>query len=157
MNKRRWTENDLDELRKRNGSVTTIIGIDPGKSTGFGVYDRLLGKIAVLKTLDFWLAYHSVLAYKPCKTRVVIEVPNTKAQFGGKKSHTRSVNIGFVIREAQLLAQGLRDKGYDVKEVHPCGKVNAERFRQLTGYVGRTNEHSRDAGMLAFNAGAQDG
>lgn len=149
----RWTEADLKEVAKRNqgNSIDTVIGIDPGKKTGFAVYDKKLKKMAVVKTLDFWSAYEACKAYPHESTKVVVEVSDTKAQFNkGKSSHTWSVNIGMVYRESHLIAEGLRRLGYLVKEVHPRGKVDKDKFKRLTGYDGRTNEHSRDAGMMAF-------
>lgn len=123
------------------------IGIDPGVHTGFAVAED--GKLVRLQTLDFWQAYHTacVLIGEHGSLRVVIEVPKTKANWHGA---TAAHNVGRVCREAELLADGLELAGAQVQRVHPSGKVDAATFARITGWVGRTNEHQRDAGMLAI-------
>lgn len=40
-----------------------------------------------------------------------------------------------------------------VNFIHPLKggtKLDAKKFKQMTGWVGRTNEHMRDAGAIAF-------
>ena len=59
-------------------------------------------------------------------------------------------NVGSVRAEGKLLCMGLRDLGYEVVQVSPMGKIDAAGFSSLTGYRGRTNQHERDAGLLAF-------
>ena len=158
----RWTQADLAEFgkRKQGDIVDTVIGIDPGKNTGFAVFDKKLGKMAVVKSADFWGVFGMVQTYPVNSTKVVIEVANTlkvwsegKSGISLSKIKTASkvgANVGGVRREAQLMSEGLKRLGYMVKEVHPRGKVDADKFKRVTGYTGRTNEHSRDAGMMAF-------
>lgn len=123
------------------------IGIDPGVHTGLAVAED--GKLVRLETLNFWKVYHIVcgLIDEHGSLRVAIEVPSTKANWHGP---TAAHNVGRVCREAELLADGLELAGAQVQRVHPPGKVNAATFARITGWTGRTNEHQRDAGMLAI-------
>ncbi len=156
---RRWTEKDLLNLKKR-GEKASIpvnkskfrfhIGIDPGKKTGFAVYDKTEKKLIMLETLDFWMAYSKAQAFSKDSTRIVVEVPKTKANWQEDKSTTTSVNIGGVIREAKLLAEGLKRLGFHVETQHPQGKVDDVFFEKVTGHKGRTNEHVRDAALLVY-------
>lgn len=123
------------------------IGIDPGVHTGLAVAED--GKLIRLETLDFWVSYHIVcgLIDEHGSLRVVIEVPKTKANWHGSAA---AHNVGRVCREAELLADGLELAGAQIERVHPPGKMDAATFTRITGWTGRTNEHQRDAGMLAI-------
>ena len=134
-----------------------VVGIDPGKVTGFAVYDRKSRTVAHVGTTDFWglldlLNTH----YKPESVyKVVVEVPPTKRVFH-RQAATRgaiertSVNVGSVIRESELLAKGLERLGYNVCCHRAIGKQTREGVKMLTGFNGRTNQHERDALMLCF-------
>ncbi len=132
------------------------IGIDPGKQTGFAVYDIINGNLNIVETTDFWEVYTAVQLFVPSDlSRVVVEVPKSKhvwhkAATNEKAMQRQAVNVGSVIREAELLAEGLELLGYPVIRVHPRGKVDAAKFKAYTGWSERTNEHSRDAGMLCY-------
>lgn len=132
------------------------IGIDPGKHTGFAVYDLRTERFARLETLDFWSAFGAVMLYQPeMLSRVVIELPDTK-HIWHKDAATRSamqrqaVNVGSVLREAELLSMGLRKAGYPVENANPRGKVDEKKFKMITGWTGRSNQHCRDAGLLCY-------
>lgn len=154
----RWTAADLASVGAKHSGAKGVqpkkptfrIGIDPGNNTGFAVWNEQESRFQVIETVDFWSAYGKVGTYPIDETMVVVEVPRGKNNWTGDTQQITTLNVGGVIREANLLAEGLRRKGYSVKEVHPRGKVDADGFKRLTGYQGRTNEHNRDAGMLAM-------
>lgn len=143
-----------------NNDVSTYphfsIGIDPGKETGFAVYSIHQRKLVGLRTLDFWEAYSQVLAFKLIEvSRVVVEVPDTKHVWqqipkGTKAIQRQAVNVGGVIREAQLLAEGLNRAGYNVVQVNPRGKRTHAEFCKFTGWGKPTNQHCRDAALLCW-------
>lgn len=128
--------------------MNTIIGIDPGQKTGIALV--IDGKLVKLDTVDFWRAYRVVDSYKGIAIRVAVEVPRNKKNWHGVGA---AVAVGGVIREAQLLAEGIERLGFIVDRVHPTGigkKMKHAEFCKLTGWVGRTNEHTRDAALLAL-------
>ena len=132
--------------------IKRVIGIDPGKSTGFAEYDGEL----YAGTTDFWGAVKAVEIHDPKETAVIVELPRSKHVWHGKGQNSKAmartgVNVGSVIREAELLAERFIALGYTVVTVHPKGKTTAAYVKGLTGYEGRTNEHTRDAIMLAWN------
>lgn len=132
-----------------------IIGIDPGKNTGFGVWDAKLEKFSYLGTIDFWTAVDLLRAYDPRDViRVIVELPQTKHVWHGSKNvataQRTGVNVGGALREAELLAEFCSRRGLSIITKPPAGKIDAAKFRDLTGYKGATNEHTRDAGMLAY-------
>lgn len=136
---------------------TLVIAIDPGVKTGLAVYDLHENKLSMLETTDFWGAYDWVVENtSPHQvSKVIIERPNSKTVWH-KKAMTRgaiertSVNVGAVIREADLMIVRMKSLGYKVVRVHPSGKIDADQFAKITGWTGRTNEHMRDAGMMAW-------
>lgn len=136
--------------------MSVVIGIDPGKNTGTAVRDLDTGEL-LLATLDFWSAYDRVRSY-PVDTvaAVVIEVPSSKAVFHQAAATARAnqrmgVNVGSVLREAELLAVGLERSGYRVKRVEPVGKRTQAQFEKLfPNHNGRTNQHTRDAAIMTL-------
>ena len=131
------------------------IGIDPGKDTGFAVYDRQAKIICQTKLTDFWGAVDLMQAY-PVEAvhKVIVELPRSKTVWHDAKSkgaiQRTSVNVGSGLREAELLVDYLKRQGYSVVTQHPYGKKDAKQVKRITGYRGRTNEHTRDAIMLCY-------
>ena len=131
--------------------IKRVIGIDPGTNTRYAEYD---GGLRAFKT-NFWGAVDLVSAYPPKETAVIVELPRSKHVWHGKAQNNTAmartgVNVGSVIREAELLADRFNTTGYTVITVHPRGKTTAAEVKHITGYEGRTNEHTRDAIMLAW-------
>ena len=132
--------------------IKRVIGIDPGKNTGYAEYD---GELFAFK-ITFWRAVDLISAYLPEETAVIVELPRSKHVWHGKGQNSKAmartgVNVGSVVREAELLAERFISLGYTVVTVHPKGKTTAEEVKHITGYEGRTNEHTRDAIMLAWS------
>ena len=145
---------------KKNGTLKTdwkwVVGIDPGTHTGFAVYSVQRRAFAEIQTLSFWEAFDRVTEYPVETTKVVVEVPSTKAVWqtlpktGLRTLQRQAVNVGGVLREAELLADGLFNAGYLVIRAHPIGKTDKKRFQRITGFMDRLNQHQRDAGMLCW-------
>jgi len=133
-----------------------VIGIDPGKNTGFAVYDRHTRQLQILETLDFWKVYGRMRSFRlEDVPLIVVEVPETKHIWhtppdNVKALQRQAVTVGGVIREAVLLADGIEGLGFTVKRKHPLGKCTHAKFAALTGWNKRTDEHQRDAGRLAW-------
>jgi hypothetical protein len=141
-----------------------VVGIDPGISTGFAVWDSEKREFTVLKTLDFWKVIDrlKLLHFNHGKELlVVIEDPNgNKPVFmkKGVKSNAMAIrvgqNVGSNKREASLLIEYCRNKGINVKPVIPGkkatgkGKITKEYFNKISGYTGSTSQHGRDAAMM---------
>lgn len=135
-----------------------VIGIDPGVSTGYAVWDREEKTLTNVTTLEFWGAFERAQLLKPGYVEIIIEDPTgnlpTFAKAGdgtARKREKISQNVGSNKREAQLLIEGLRRRGYTVRTVTPTKKKwDVETFRRLTGYAGQTSQHSRDAARLVW-------
>jgi len=130
-----------------------LIGIDPGKNTGFAAYDTEEKAFVMCNTYSFWETIELLEHYRPKGVCAYIELPKTKHVWhsGAKNQNAKNrtaVNVGSVIREAELIVEWLEREEVEHKTVAPKGKVNDAVFRKLTGWPGRTSQHARDAGML---------
>ena len=138
-----------------------FIGLDAGHPTGLATWDAVEERFAVLTTTTFWEAIALVETYPAGEVVVVVEDPaQNRPTFAhgtprmlqaARRREKISRDVGQNQREAKLLADGLGRKGYRVRRTRPRSrKLNAEQFRRLTRYPGRTSQHARDAGMLVF-------
>lgn len=130
-----------------------VIGIDPGKTTGLALLNKETEELLELHSFNFWSAMNFCML--SAAATVVVEVPETRAIWSGKGTTGKAKlkvasNVGGTIREAELLVEGLELAGKTVVQVHPLGKLPAEQFKRLTGWSGSSNEHTRDAGRLAY-------
>jgi hypothetical protein len=127
-----------------------VAGIDPGKSSGLAVYTH--GTLTDLITNDFW----GVIGWIDLNPHAVfvVELPNTKsvwhkdAKARGAIERT-GVNVGSCLREAELIIKYLGINGCQTIIEKPAGKVDSANFKDITGWNGRTNQHMRDACLLA--------
>jgi hypothetical protein len=137
-----------------------FIGIDPGVETGYAVWSRSAGRFTELQTLSFWEAYDRITSFPTDGVEVFIENPDSKramyvrteaVEFQRQRERVAK-NIGSNRREASLLIERLIALGYRVTAVSPTkeAKWNAQIFKRLTNYQGRTSQHTRDAGRLVF-------
>lgn len=131
-----------------------IIGIDPDLIKS-GV--AILGDSLELKTLTFVETVELFRTQQEVIRKVVIEAGwlNKKANF--RTSHSKLVSeqiskrVGENHATGKLLVEMAKSFNLSVVEVRPARtKKNAEEFRRITGYVGRTNSEVRDAGMLIW-------
>lgn len=135
------------------------VGIDPGATTGVGVFDRRENRIVAVKRTDFfgvlpWLTANVRLS----DTKIFVEVPGTFMYAAdddkklGKVRDRRMVDVGGNRREGILLAGTLRRAGLDVEEVRPVGqkKWDQYQFQAATKWHGPAGEHERDACRLAM-------
>lgn len=139
------------------------IGVDPGKNTGFAVWDCEAQEFIELMTYTFWEAYSEGLGWKARaemdsrKLIIYVEDPQgNKPTFGrnklGKKQLDRKAqNVGMNKKEAQLLVSGWRRAGIAVKTIVPkSSKWSAQMFKNLSGWPHQTNEHQRDAAKMVI-------
>lgn len=143
-----------------------VAGIDPGSTTGLAVYNRVSKRVVKVYTLDFWSCYKMFANHADkSNTLVIIEAPHKTVMYAkqqkvadGKPAsygNRMMANAASNAREAELLADGLEQLGFEVQRVRPLPqKTKAERnavnVKEWTGYEGSTNQHVRDAIMLCW-------
>lgn len=139
-----------------------LIGIDPGSHTGVAVIESGSESFTYLWTLSFWFAIKAIETYAHMKEpmTVVMEDPNGNRPvfnrgIDGRRASKIAQNVGMNKRDAQLIEAYCLLNDIPILKVRPSAKsmtkLSAEQFEKVTGYKGRTSEHSRDAGMLIWS------
>lgn len=123
----------------------TVIGIDPGVDTGIAEYRQ--GKLRVLFTCEPWgsdlrdqLQAASLVAFEDSRQMGMFR------KFGARQ-------VGEIDAWCRMIEAICKERGIEYVAVSPKQKgrkVNAETFREITGWTGRTNQHERDAAMTAW-------
>lgn len=137
------------------------VGIDPGHSTGFAVWDALNKRLTQCKAVPIHRALDEVQAlYVTCPGLVVIfEDARQRTWFGradeAQRKYGASIRegVGSVKRDCVIWEDFLNDNGIPHVARKPIAggtKWPAANFARATGWAGKTNEHGRDAGMLVF-------
>lgn len=137
-----------------------LIGLDPGQQNGFAVWDG--EKFLKMKTLTFWelvaelreirdyaksegIELHVRLEW-PVANKPVFDRAN--ANEIGKRLRIAQ-NVGQNKNDAIRIAEFMEDNGISYEKCTPNKNsminLNAERFRMITKYEGRTSQHVRDA------------
>ena len=134
-----------------------LIGIDTGVKTGFAVAaDRGNGgELEQVESLSITQAMEKVKAlieeWEIGNVCLYIEDARKRTWFTGGRE--KSQGVGSVKRDAQIWEDWCKEQGFKFLMVHPAAnatKKKATDFKRMTGWVGRTNEHARDAAMLVF-------
>lgn len=148
-----------------------VIGIDPdiGKS-GVGFLEVATRKLEV-STLSFpaLMDYFDHVVETKLETGesviVVVEASwmmksNWHLKFGSQKEYAAATGykVGQNHQTGKLICEMARAKGLEVLEHAPLrkcwkgkdGKITADELQQITGLIGRTNQESRDAALLAW-------
>jgi hypothetical protein len=134
--------------------MTTIIGIDPGKHTGIAVFAG--GRLFGLYTTDPNGVAAMLDRYNP--GRVVFEDSRLiRATWGRGVSPAalRKIarNVGQIDAWCSQLVELCAARDIVAHGISPKGKgakLNAAQFKALTGFDGRSNEHERDACVVAW-------
>lgn len=132
----------------------TIIGIDPGKFTGVAIFTK--GALTELRTTD--PSGVAALLDEIQPERVVFEDSRlTRATWsrGVSPAAMRKIarNVGQIDAWCSQLVDLCAARGIVAHGISPKNKgakLNAARFKLLTGWVGSSNEHQRDAAHVAW-------
>lgn len=133
-----------------------FIGLDPGVSTGFAIYDPS-DKSLQLFTFALHEAFAKVTELKGDNdVQVVIENPNLWTYFKDKtKAKARLQGAGSVKRDYSAWKAFLEDNKIPYRSVRPdktrnAYALDASLFGKITGYQKRSSGHARVAGMLVW-------
>lgn len=135
-----------------------IIGIDPGTHTGFAIWNpvkkkfKSIGSIQIHEVIMRISAMHDdgLIDY------VVFEDARQRKWFGNQSKAEgigKLQGVGSVKRDCSIIEDFLIDLDIPHLAIKPSAgttKWTAARFKRVTGWEGRTNEHGRDAAILVF-------
>ena len=130
------------------------IGLDTGTHTGFAVWDKSKRELTELSTLKIHRAMERVRELSVSDEIVVYFEDARLRTWFGNAGREALQGAGSVKRDCSIWEDYLTDLGVEFHPVAPknnATKLNATFFEKITGWKGRTSEHSRDAAMLVFN------
>ncbi|RKG33411.1 hypothetical protein D7V21_09570 [Acinetobacter guerrae] len=132
-----------------------LVGIDTGVNTGFAVAvdEGKGGDLIQVISLTITQAMARVIElcelYSKSQVYLYIEDPRKRTWFTGGRE--KAQGVGSVKRDAQIWENWCKENKIKYTLVHPkdnCTKYKSDTFKKVTGWMGRTNEHARDAAML---------
>jgi hypothetical protein len=132
-----------------------IIGIDPGANTGVAIYHD--GKLSELRTMNAlklcaWIPGASptlVILEDSTLTSHIFTAPGVAHRAALKVAR----NIGEVDAYCKIIKQVCGDLGIAYRSISPKDKgkkIDAKEFERITGWAGKSNQHERDAAMVAW-------
>lgn len=131
-----------------------LIGIDPGVTTGFAVWDPGAKALLACRSMLIHEAMRQV-EHMHCDgllREVTMEDARLRTWFG-LKGREALQGAGSIKRDCTIWADFLGALGVPYRSVKPqagATKWTAEMFQRTTGWTGRTNEHARDAALLVW-------
>lgn len=132
------------------------IGIDPGKETGFAVWDHDAKYLAEVTTMSITQAMERVRMMSDVlgreNIRLYIEDARQRKWYG-RTGRERLKGAGSICRDSTIWDDFCKELGVEYVMVaprHNTTKLDAKPFQVLTGWQGRTSNHARDAAMLVF-------
>lgn len=135
--------------------MKVMVGIDTGVNTGFAVAldEGQGGRLIEVNSLTITQSMSRVIQlcelYGHAEVCLYIEDARQRKWFTGGRE--KAQGVGSVKRDAQIWEDWCKENKINYKLIHPkdnCTKYKADAFKKVTGWLGRTNEHARDAAML---------
>lgn len=131
-----------------------ILGIDPGTHTGIASY--INGKLMNLATVAPVDIAECIEATRPA--RVVFEDSRLESYtWTSIKSRPAALKMARNVGEVDALCKlivaicaKLDIPAHGISPKSKGAKVDAARFAEITGWSGASNEHTRDAAMVAW-------
>ena len=132
------------------------IGIDPGKKTGFAVWDHDARYLAEVSTMSITQAMGKVRMMAAILGRENIRMyieDARKRKWYGRTGRERLKGAESICRESTIWDDFCRELGVEYRMIAPrCNttKLKAAQFKAITGWQGLTSNHARDAACLVF-------
>ena len=133
-----------------------VLGIDPGANTGLAAFKG--GALCFLETIEPLALERTLRHYAPGRvifedSRLATHTWNArkKPDFGAALATARS--LGQVDAWCSLITAICADLGIPAHGISPAAKgakLNAPNFAIVTGWSERSNQHERDAAMVAW-------
>ena len=134
--------------------MSLLLGIDPGVQTGIAIYRA--GQLDELRTIAPHEIADCISGNQP--SRVVFEDSRLISfVFTQVKSRAAALkmarNVGEIDAWSRLIVAVCGELGIACHGISPKGKgakVGAAEFARLTGWLSASNQHERDAAMVAY-------
>ena len=131
-----------------------ILGLDPGSNTGCAIYSA-----GLLQTLHTISPHHIAGFIREVNPgRVIFEDSRlTSYVFTTVKSRPVALNMARKVGQVdawclliQLVCSDMNISGHGISPKQKGAKLNAKEFARATGWLAASNEHNRDAAMVAW-------
>jgi predicted RNase H-like nuclease (RuvC/YqgF family) len=137
------------------GATEMIIGIDPGAKTGIAQYTD--GKLLAMQTTDI-LGAITLIRLTLAKLVVLEDSTLTSHIFTAPGVPHRAAlkvarNIGEVDAYCKIIKQVCGELEIPYRSISPKDKgkkIDAKDFDRITGWTSKSNQHERDAAMVAW-------
>lgn len=129
-----------------------VVGIDPGVNTGLAIWSRSQKGLIECKSCGIVEAMWQLGNVRSTIALMVVEDARLRTWFG-KSGREVLLGAGSVRRDCSIWTEWAEHYGVPLKSISPQqkgAKLDAAMFQRITGWSGRTNEHARDAGVLAM-------
>lgn len=134
--------------------MSLVLGIDPGAHTGVATF--VDGKLSDLETVGPHQIERLIRGRQPA--RVVFEDSRLQSHTWSKGKGAAATakvarNVGQIDAWCVLITAICGELGIQAHGISPKAKgakLNAEQFKAATGWEGPSNEHNRDACMVAW-------
>ena len=134
--------------------MSLILGIDPGANTGVASY--IGGKLVHLCTISPVEIADKLESVRP--SRVVFEDSRLQSHVWTTSTSKPAAakmarNLGEIDAWCKLIVAVCAGLDIPAHSVSPLGKGNklaADQFQRITGWTGPSNQHERDAAMVAW-------
>lgn len=136
------------------------VGIDCGVVTGYAVWwkeRKILSTVLSGGILECMNEVLDLAMNNPGEVLVRVEDARLRKWIPKQKNETaergRREGAGSVKRDAGVWQEFLESWDIDHEFVAPKNnktKVTAQYFKKVTGWIGQTNQHARDAAFLVF-------
>lgn len=161
-----WKAAEVEGLKKRPASAAkskpvrlktqirypakVSIGIDPGTNTGFAVkYD---GVFAQIRTVTICEAIEEVRRiHAEFGERLTLRIEDARLRtYFGKAGREKLMGAGSIKRDCTIWEEEMSRLAIPFQMVHPkdVKATTSDFFKKITGWVGRTSIHAREAAWL---------
>jgi hypothetical protein len=128
-----------------------ILGIDPGANTGVAIF--VDGQLTEIETTTPWRLREKFEGVG----LVVLEDSTLQSHVWTPAKGTAALkiarNIGEIDAWCKLIKAECGARGIAYRSISPKdkgAKLTADEFKKLTGWTGKSNQHERDAAMVAW-------
>jgi len=149
---------DRTDYRKADSGPNLVrIGIDPGTKTGVAAYNVETKQIIACKTSGIVnvMSLITLLAYDE---EFLVEIwfeDARKRKWFGNSGREKLQGAGSIKRDCSIWEEFCNEHSIKHKMIPPrdiSTKMDKKLFAKITGWTGRTSEHSRDAAMIVFGS-----
>lgn len=131
-----------------------LLGVDPGVHTGLSEWNRNAKCFISIKTVSI---HNALLRIHDMRKLIEVYMEDARLRsgyFGSRGNHNHQ-GVGSIKRDCGIIESACIDWEIPIHLIPPQAqkgltKWDAERFKKVTEWSGRTSVHARDASLLVW-------